>query len=217
MAMLSPPGTLPLLINLPRPFENMAAMCPIERAFSARGSGSGVVIETERLLLRPLTLDDVDFFVELHSDPEVTRFVPTFTREQATERLAEVERQWAARGHGLCAVQSKETGELLGRCGLNYWQVFDEVEAAWTFRREHWGRGYASEAARAVVEWGFGRLDVEYLTAMIVHGNSASVKVAERLGFTPGREDVFLGKPVTVHMLHCPDHRAGSRPGHPKG
>ncbi|MGP3973626.1 GNAT family N-acetyltransferase [Streptomyces sp. 8N114] len=192
-------------------------MRPTERVFPAHGSGSGVVIETERLLLRPLISDHLDFFVELHSDPEVTRFVPTFTPEQAVERLAEIERQWAERGHGMCAVESKETGELIGRCGLNYWQVFDEVEAGWTFRRECWGRGYASEAARAVVDWGFGRLDADYFTAMIVHGNAASVRVAERLGFTRGREDTFLGKPVTVHMLHRTDHRTDERPGHPKG
>ncbi|MFI8853141.1 GNAT family N-acetyltransferase [Streptomyces sp. 891-h] len=172
-------------------------------------SGGDVVIETERLWLRPLTPRDLDFFVELHSDPEITRFVPTFTREQARERLAEIGRQWSERGHGLCAVQSKETGELIGRCGLNHWELFDEVEAGWTFRRDCWGRGYATEAARAVVEWGFDRLDVDYFTAMIVHGNSASVRVAERLGFEPGRQDTFLGKPVTVHMLHRPGrHRA---------
>ncbi|MBO8193967.1 GNAT family N-acetyltransferase [Streptomyces oryzae] len=184
-------------------------MPPPERVNPAGGSGSGVVIETERLLLRPLTTQDLDFFVQLHSDPEVTRYVPAFTREQAVERLAEIERQWAERGHGLCAVESKETGELIGRCGLNYWEVFDEVEAGWTFRRACWGRGYATEAARAVVDWGFARLDVDHLTAMIVHGNAASVRVAERLGFVPGREDTFLGKPVTVHMLHRNDQRPG--------
>ncbi|MGY1438985.1 GNAT family N-acetyltransferase [Streptomyces reniochalinae] len=164
------------------------------------------VIETERLLLRPLTRDDVDRMVTLHADPEVTRFVPTFTRAQAYARLVEIEDQWAERGHGLCAVELKETGEFLGRCGLNYWDIFDEVEAGWTFRRASWGRGYATESARACVEWGFRRLDTPYFTAMIDPANTPSARVAQRLGFTPLREDHFLGHDVLVHALHRPGH-----------
>ncbi|WP_431981121.1 GNAT family N-acetyltransferase [Streptomyces qinglanensis] len=191
----------------------MTAMGLTEHAFAVHEGAGGPVLETERLLLRPLTPDHLDFFVELHSDPEVTRFVPAFTREQARERLAGIQRQWSERGHGLCAVESKETGALLGRCGLNHWEVFDEVEAGWTFRRSCWGRGYATEAARAVVEWGLETLDIPYLTAMIAHGNTASRQVARRLGFTPGREDTFLGHRVTVHLRH----RSGGLPGHPAG
>ncbi|RCG21396.1 N-acetyltransferase [Streptomyces diacarni] len=164
------------------------------------------VIETERLLLRPLTRDDVDHMVTLHADPEVTRFVPTFTRAQAYARLAEIEGQWAERGHGLCAVELKETGEFIGRCGLNHWDVFDEVEAGWTFRRSSWGRGYATEAARACVEWGFRRLDAPYFTAMIHPANTPSERVAQRLGFTPLREDHFLGHDVLVHARYRPGH-----------
>ncbi|MFF8281683.1 GNAT family N-acetyltransferase [Streptomyces albus] len=170
---------------------------------------SGPLLETERLVLRPLTADDLDRFVDLHADPEVTRFVPAYTHEQARQRLAEIERQWAERGHGVCAVELKETGAFLGRCGLNHWEVFDEVEAGWTFRRSAWGHGYATEAARACLEWGFAALDVPYFTAMIDPANTASAKVAARLGFTPGRRDRFLGHDVIVHVLHRPGTRNG--------
>ena len=160
------------------------------------------VITTERLVLRPLTFDYLDLFVELQSDPLVHRFTPAYTREQARERIADIEGQWATRGHGLCAVELRETGEFLGRCGLNYWAEFDEVEAGWTLRPAAWGHGYATEAARAVVEWGLARLDVPYLTAMIAPANTASARVAERLGFTPSRQDTFLGHGITVFARH---------------
>lgn len=167
------------------------------------------VIETERLVLRPLTLQDLDAFVALHADPEVTRFVPSYPRGKARARLTDIERQWAERGHGLCAVELKDTGEFIGRCGLNHWEQFDEVEAGWTFQRASWGRGYATEAARACVAWGFEHLDAEYFTAMIAPGNTASAKVAERLGFTPARRERFLGLDVVVHTLHRPNPGKG--------
>jgi RimJ/RimL family protein N-acetyltransferase len=169
-----------------------------------RADTIGRVIETERLILRPLTRDDVNAFVTLHGDARVNRFVGVYSRDQALERLAGIERQWSERGHGLCAVEMKATGEFIGRCGLNYWQQFDEVEAGWTLKAEAWGQGYATEAAQACIDWGFARLDVDYFTAMIRPGNTASVRVAKRLGFSPRREDTLFGSAVTVYALNRP-------------
>jgi len=168
-------------------------------------------LTTPRLRLRPLTGADVDDWVALHADPRVNKFVGSYTPERARERIAMVERQWAERGHGLCAVELAASGEFIGRAGLQFWPSFGEVEAAWTFRSAHWGRGYATEAATAFVDWGFAHLDVAYLTANIHHGNEASVRVAHRLGFTPLREDVLGGRPVTVYGLTRAAHAATSR------
>jgi RimJ/RimL family protein N-acetyltransferase len=162
------------------------------------------MITTERLRLRPATMADVDFWVELHADPEVNQFVGAYSRERAEVRLRGIEDSWAARGYGLCVVESLETGEALGRSGLNWWDEFGETEVGWTFGREHWGNGYATEAARAVLDWGFRDLDLARITAMIHAGNHASMAVAERLGFTPRREDKVLGKPCTVWALDRP-------------
>ncbi|WP_244900535.1 GNAT family N-acetyltransferase [Streptomyces nanshensis] len=162
------------------------------------------MFETERLTLRPLTRHDVDALVDLHADPLVNRFVPAFSHEQALRRLSEIESQWSERGHGLCAVHLRATGEFVGRCGLNHWPQFDEIEAGWSFKSAFWGRGYATEAARAVLDWGFAQLSPPYVTAMIRPGNEASVRVATRLGFTPLREDTFLGHRITVYALHAP-------------
>ncbi|MFF7650265.1 GNAT family N-acetyltransferase [Streptomyces sp. NPDC007983] len=159
------------------------------------------MIETERLRLRPLTDADTDWWVRLHADDDVNRFVGSYTREQAAARLRAIQQQWAQRGHGLCAVELRSTGEAIGRSGLNWWQEFGETEIGWTFARAHWGRGYAIEAARAVLRWGFGPLGLKQITAMIHHGNDASVAVARRLGFTPLREDTVLDRPCVVYAL----------------
>jgi RimJ/RimL family protein N-acetyltransferase len=100
---------------------------------------------------------------------------------------------------------------------LKYWPQFQETEAGWLLRRDAWGHGYATEAARACVDWGFATLPVPYVTAMIQPENTRSIQVAQRLGFEPVREDVLLGEPVVVHSVkrgasetRKAAHRAGS-------
>ncbi len=160
-----------------------------------------MLIETERLVLRRLAMGDLDEFVVLHRDPEVVRFVGALDRVQAKERLQASEQEWGARGHGLLAVLDLSSGRLLGRVGLKYWPQFQETEAGWLLRREAWGHGYATEAVRACVDWGFATLPVPYITAMIHPENTRSARVAQRLDFEPVREDVLLGDPVIVHSL----------------
>lgn len=162
------------------------------------------MIKTDRLSLRPLTTSDVSAFVELHADPRVSRFVGAYSRKQAWERLADIERQWEERGHGLCAVELRSSGEFIGRSGLQYWRQFDEVELGWTLRAEQWGHGYATEAAEACLDWGFANLEADYFTALVRPGNTPSVKVAERLGFAPRREDTLHGNQVTVYACDRP-------------
>jgi RimJ/RimL family protein N-acetyltransferase len=77
-----------------------------------------VVLETERLLLRPLSMADIDEFVALHDDPEVTRFIRRLDeRPQAKERLRQVEHEWLERGHGIFAVLERVSARFLGRGG----------------------------------------------------------------------------------------------------
>lgn len=170
----------------------------------------GAVIETERLRLRPLTSAEADVraWVELHGDPRVNTFVGAYTVEEAVTRLRFVESQWAERGHGLFAVELREDGRFIGRSGLQYWDQWDEVEAAWTYRFDAQGKGYATEAAEAFLAWGWRNLDVETVTAMIVPRNTPSIRVAERLGFAPRRRADRFDHEVIVYEL---DRPAGDR------
>jgi RimJ/RimL family protein N-acetyltransferase len=156
-------------------------------------------LETRRLLLRPISLDDLDEFLALHADPEVTAFIYAFDRAEAEERLRRDEREWQERGHGMLAVLDRESGRFLGRAGLKHWPQFDETELGWVLGRDAWGHGYATEAVRACIQWGFSELDVPYLTAMIAAANLRSIRVAERLGLTPVRKDMLLDDPVVVY------------------
>jgi RimJ/RimL family protein N-acetyltransferase len=159
------------------------------------------MVETERLLLRPLTITDLDEFVALHDDAEVTRFIRQLDRPAAEERLQALAREWHERGHGMFAVIDRVSGRFLGRAGLKHWPQFDETEVGWVLRRDAWGLGYATEAARACLDWGFASLDLPYFTAMIHPENKGSIRVARRLGMSPCRRDVLLGDPVVVFSL----------------
>lgn len=160
-----------------------------------------MLLETERLLLRPIGPGDLDDFAELHADPEVTRFIRPLDRDAAAERIRVDGLEWERRGHGIFTIRGREGERFLGRMGLKHWPQFDETELGWALRRDAWGHGYATEAARACAEWGLSALEVPYLTAMIDPENDRSLAVARRLGMEPLREDSLLGDPVIVHAL----------------
>ena len=159
------------------------------------------LIQTERLALRPMTVGDVDQVVDLHRQPAIIEFLGSTTPDQARERLELCERNWRERGHDLMAVVERSSDAFVGRVGLRYWPEFDETEAGWAMRREVWGRGYATEAGRAAIEWGFSTFPLPYVTAMVRPDNSRSLGVARRLGLRPIRDDVLHGLPVIVHAV----------------
>jgi RimJ/RimL family protein N-acetyltransferase len=139
----------------------------------------------------------------------VSRFLGSYSRSEALDRLAAMEQGWAERGYGRCAVELRTTGEFIGVSGLRYWESFDEVEIGWIFRPDHWGHGYATETASAWLDWGFRNLPDPYFTAMIRPANLRSIRVAERLGFHRLRDDVLFGRPTTVWALSRPADQAG--------
>jgi RimJ/RimL family protein N-acetyltransferase len=160
-----------------------------------------VLIESERLRLRPLTSDDVDDLVALHAKPEVEQFMGTFDRTRMIEWVAVVQQDYAERGIGRLAIIERDTGQFLGRSGLKYLPEFDETEFGWVLDPSVWGQGYATEAGRACAQWGFDNLEVPHLTAMIAPDNERSIAVAKRIGMTPLRADVLLGEPVIVYSI----------------
>ena len=159
------------------------------------------LIETERLLLEPVTLADLDEFVRLHEDPEVARFMGSPDREWLVGWAEGNEREWAELGYGRMTIRDRETGAFLGRTGLKRWPQFEETEVGWALGPEARGRGIATEGATATLEWATERFDFPYVTAMIQPANVASIAVAERLGMEPLREDELLGVGVTVYSI----------------
>jgi RimJ/RimL family protein N-acetyltransferase len=158
-------------------------------------------LETERLRLRAVEAGDLEELVRLHDDPLVARYLGARDREWYEGRIGASEEEWAQRGHGFVVVLDRDGGAFLGRTGLKYWPQFEETELGWVLRPEARGRGVATEAARAVLDWGFERFDFPYVTAMIRPANEPSVAVAERLGMAPLRDDELLGDPVSVYSV----------------
>jgi RimJ/RimL family protein N-acetyltransferase len=140
--------------------------------------------------------------------PGVRRTMGAFDRSAARSRLERNELEWAERGHGLVAIIERASGRFLGRSGLKYWPQFDETEVGWVLREDFWGHGFATEAGRACLDWGFRDLNVPYLTAMILPDNHRSIGVAERLGMTPLRSDLLMELPVVVYAIERVWHQS---------
>ena len=154
------------------------------------------MLETERLLLRGMTIDDVDPLLTIFSDPVVMRSFggQLFDREQMEQwvrrNLAHQDRY----GYGLFTVVLEEDGEIVGDCGLEHLEIdgVPQVEVGYDFRSDYWGRGLATEAATAVRDFAFLDVGLERLISLIRCDNVASCRVAEKVGMA-GLRDVRLG------------------------
>jgi RimJ/RimL family protein N-acetyltransferase len=164
----------------------------------------GMELQTERLAMRPPEEGDVDDLLRFHDDPLVLKVFGAADRDEVAEWAAIARRDWDQRGHGRVVLLDREDGSFLGRSGLRHWPGFDEVEVGWSLTARARGRGLATEAGRAWLEWGFRELGAPYFTANIAPDNAASIAVAERLGMAPLREDTLHGDPVVVYALRRP-------------
>ncbi len=145
------------------------------------------ILDTPRLILREFSPDDADSLGAVLSDPETMRFYPApLDRTGVEEWIARNRRRYSKDGHGLWAMVLKSTGGLIGDCGLTVQPVdsADEIEIGYHVRRDHWGQGLATEAARACRDYGFARLPVDLLISLIRPENLPSRRVAEKNGMT---------------------------------
>ena len=168
---------------------------------------TGFRLETERLVLRPYQLDDLDALAPILGDAETMRFYPApFSREKSREWIVSNLARYRDHGFGLWAMESKESGELLGNCGPVR-RIIDgapEVEIGWHVRRTHWGRGIATEAAVACRDHAFAELGIDRLTSLIRPENTPSRRVAEKLGMAIEKEIVYAGMAHYVFALERP-------------
>ncbi len=170
---------------------------------------SAYILETKRLILRRLTLDDLDALATLYSDPEVRRYFPegTLNPDETREELEWIiDVYYGKYGFGLWATLHKDTGVFIGRCGLLPWTIArrPEVEVAYLLAREYWGQGLATEAARAIVEYGFTHLHFSRLICLIDPANQASLRVATKIGMTSQADVEFDGQREPLYSLSRP-------------
>jgi [ribosomal protein S5]-alanine N-acetyltransferase len=148
-----------------------------------------ILIETDRLVLRPLTPEDEPELAAVLSDPVTMRWYP---RPYTADEVGRwIERQIGSypKGSGLLGIVEKQTGRLIGDCGPRWQEVEGrmELEIGYHVNRERWNQGFATEAARAVMDYAFQQFDVDRVISMIRPENAASRRVAEKNGLTMDR------------------------------
>jgi RimJ/RimL family protein N-acetyltransferase len=176
------------------------------------------VIRTDRLVLRPFVLDDLDALAEVLSDPEVMRYVGAGeargrTRAETEKTLRTLIADYGRWGHGLLAVTTSEEnrGRPIGWCGLIRWDLDGqtEVEVAYVLGRAYWGKGYGTEAAAAVRDYGLRGLGRRRLVSLIYPENLASIRVAEKNGMAYERDAEFFQQRLLLYSLSAREDPAG--------
>lgn len=144
-----------------------------------------ILIETDRLILRPIDGEaDFEGWAEMMADAKTMKHIggAPQTRGQAWRSMATMIGHWQVRGYGMFAVEEKESGKFIGRIGPWYPDGWEDREVGWGLNRKYWGKGYATEAGRASIDYVFNVLKWERVIHYIDPGNTGSMAVAERLG-----------------------------------
>ena len=168
----------------------------------ARFFPGGVTLETERLRLRFMEERDLDAIAAIFADAETMKYIGTgivFNRNETWRSISSVLGHWLMKGHGMWTVETRATGEVVGRVGSMDPEGWPGFELGWVLGRDHWGKGYAIEGARACLDYAFGPLRRERVISLIRPGNDRSVRVAEKLGFVRDGMVELLGTPAMVY------------------
>lgn len=179
-------------------------------------------LKTDRLLLRPWRDEDLDPFAALNADPRVMEFLPKLLdREESDALAARIRDHFARRGFGLWALEARGIADFIGFVGLSV-PSFEAhftpcVEVGWRLAFEHWGTGYATEAAREALRYGFEVLGLSEIVSFTAPENARSRAVMERLGMTRSPDDDFQhpalpdGHRLKAHVLYRARHSPGAR------
>ena len=172
-------------------------------------------VETERLRLRAFAPGDFEAFAGMRADAEVMRYIGQGgprTREQAREWLEKNELRWRENGFGIWAAVEKATGELAGWCGLARLDGSDEVEVGYGLGRSSWGRGLATEAARASLRYGFEHVGLTRIVAVVNPANHASRHVIEKLGLRYVKDAYHYGADLNYFEINRAEFQPSASP-----
>jgi len=172
-----------------------------------------MTIKTERLLLRPWKEEDLEPFARLNADPRVREYFPGLLNRQESDASVKLMSNHIERcGWGFWAASLIETGKFIGMIGLEdvYFQAHftPAVEIGWRLGFDHWGKGYATEGAKAALQYGFETLDLKEIVSFTAVQNIRSRRVMERIGMHRDPVDDFdhpklpEGHPLRRHVLY---------------
>jgi RimJ/RimL family protein N-acetyltransferase len=163
------------------------------------------VLETQRLRLRAHTFADFPAYSALWADPLVTRFIggKPNTPEETWSRLLRNAGHWAMLGFGTWLMEEKSTADFVGEVGLfdfhrDIIPPLTTPEIGWVLTPSKHGRGYATEAVKALLDWARDRFTSNHISCLIAPENAASLRVAAKCGFSPSHPTTFHGNPTLV-------------------
>lgn len=165
------------------------------------------LLETERLFIRRITEKDADAIFAIRSDAEMMRYIrEPQNRQESLNWIKLVNSKWESRGVGLCAVILKETGKLIGWCGLWVLAETGEIEIGYAIAKNHWRKGFAYEASQAILGYGFAKLNLPKIVACANPHNAASRGVMEKLGMTFDHIGKYYGKDLVHYTITKDDY-----------
>jgi len=173
-----------------------------------------VMLETERLRLRLPAERDLEALARMHADEAHMRYMGGALDREATWRhIAMMLGHWQLRGYGLFAVEDRSDGTFLGRVGFIHPEGWPGFEIGWLIGPPYGGRGYATEAAAAALDWCFAHLDKDHVISLIHPDNRPSIRVAEKLGERPYGRTRVKDLDVVVYRLERAEWAARSQGG----
>jgi len=162
------------------------------------------LVETNRLLLRMFEAGDLDSAFRLFNDEEVQKYLSSENRrtcEQMKFTLRNLVKRWQERGFGLWCVSEKGSDKMFGYCGFQYLDKTPDVEVLFAFFKDYWGKGFATEAAKASLKFAFEELQLEKVFAVTHPKNTASRSVLEKIGMTFEKRNAHYGIDTITYVI----------------
>jgi len=168
-------------------------------------SYSDLIIETDRLLIRPFSLFDIEPAYIMNLDPEVSKYTGdggVVTKEEIERRIIEdVLGDYKKHGFGRLAVELKGENKFIGFTGLKYLEDMDQVDLGFRFMKEYWGKGIATESAIACTRFGFDSLGLNKIIAMVLPENKNSIRVLKKVKFEFERDIIEDNQMARLYSL----------------
>jgi len=166
------------------------------------------LLETDRLMGIPITMEDYDDLYRLNTDPDVAKTMGgTRTTKQTQERIETWIQSWKSKGYGVWVLREKTTGKFVGRAGLLDYLIDGtlETELLYALMPDFWNRGLATEIGKRIIAYAFEEIGLEELVCFTLHENKASQRVVEKLGFQYEKDIMHVNLPHFLYRLKVPE------------
>lgn len=162
-----------------------------------------IILETNRLYLREFIASDGFHFYHLNNDEDVIKYTGNKAFKSLEEAMIFIKNysDYKRNGYGRWAVCLKDTNEFLGWCGLKFEEDKAEIDLGYRFYKKYWGKGFATESAKACVNYGFSKLDMNEIVGRATIENKASIEVLKKCNFKFEKQFVYLNQPSVLYTI----------------